>query len=217
VLLYEPCLILLNSPCANLNHCKTGAKPQYAAKRARASEIGSNVALGLFKRLLGGASARDALHPLYLSVVAEARQPDWYMAGAVPDTLDGRFDMVGAVLSLVLLRFEQLGDDGRDPAVLLTEIFVDDMEGQLREQGVGDVVVGKHIGKMMSALGGRLTAYRAGLAAGGDLEGALTRNLYRGETPPSGALAYVVQRLRGLEARLAGQSVEALIAGRISG
>jgi cytochrome b pre-mRNA-processing protein 3 len=174
------------------------------------------VARGLLKRLFGGDSARDALNPLYQAVVAEARQPDWYLAGAVPDTLDGRFDMVGAVLSLVLLRFEQLGDFGRDPAVLLTEIFVDDMEGQLREQGVGDVVIGKHIGKMMSALGGRLTAYRAGLAAGGDLEGALVRNLYRGEMPPMDALAHVVQRMHRLAANLSTRSVESLIAGRIA-
>jgi cytochrome b pre-mRNA-processing protein 3 len=49
---------------------------------------------------------------------------------------------------------------------LLTELFVEDMDGQLRESGVGDVVVGKHIGKLMAVLGGRLGALRAALAAG---------------------------------------------------
>src|SRR5205823_30948 len=70
----------------------------------------------------------------------------------------------------------------------LTERFVDDMDGQLRQMGIGDIVVGKHIGKMMSMLGGRLGAYRDGLAAG-DLAPALVRNLYRGEAPASAALA----------------------------
>ena len=59
--------------------------------------------VGVWRRLFGR-SERDALAPLYEHVVAEARRPDWYRAGRVPDTLDGRFDMVAAVLSLVLLR-----------------------------------------------------------------------------------------------------------------
>ena len=52
------------------------------------------------------------------------------------------------------------------------------MDGQLREFGVGDVIVGKHMGKLMGAMGGRLDAYRAGLA--GDraaLDEAVRRNV----------------------------------------
>src|SRR3546814_14845384 len=69
----------------------------------------------------------------------------------------------------------------KQQSVWLTELFVDDMDGQLRQIGIGDMIVGKHIGRMMSALGGRLSAYRSGLGAGESLEDALVRNLYRSE------------------------------------
>lgn len=168
--------------------------------------------MGFWKRLLGGGAAA-AEDPLYAAVVARAREPDWYLAGAVPDTIDGRFDMVATVLAFVLLRLET------DPAGLaasaaLTERFVTDMDGQLREIGIGDVVVGKHMGRMMGALGGRIGAYRDGLAAD-DLGPALVRNIYRGEVPESGALAHVTQRLTAFAAALGRTPVDGLLAGRL--
>ena len=117
--------------------------------------------MGLIGRIFRR-KADDAapLLPLYEQVVARARQPHWYEDGAVPDTMDGRFDMIATLLSVVLLRLER-GDEARQESVWLTELFVTDMDGQLRQMGIGDVSVGKHMGKMMSALGGRLGAYRA--------------------------------------------------------
>ena len=167
--------------------------------------------MGVLNRLFGRKD-RDALTPLYNAVVAEARRPDWYLAGQVPDTLDGRFDMVAAVLSLVLLRLEDEGASGRAPSAYLTEIFVADMDGQLRERGIGDIVVGKHIGRMMSALGGKLGALRQAFA-GGDLDGAIDRNIYRGVVPGDAARAAVREGLIGLRARLAATPASALIAG----
>ena len=63
--------------------------------------------MGALRRLFG--RDRNALRPFYDAVVAEARRPDWYRAAGVPDTIDGRFDMVALSLSLVLLRLERLG------------------------------------------------------------------------------------------------------------
>ena len=88
----------------------------------------------------------------------------------MPDTIDGRFDMVAAVTALVLLRLEAEGEAGAGRSVLLTEMFIDDMDATLRQIGIGDYVVGKHVGRMMSALGGRLGAFREALAAGGGFE-----------------------------------------------
>jgi len=167
--------------------------------------------MGFLDRLFGRKD-RDALTPLYNAVVTEARRPAWYLEGQVPDTLDGRFDMVAAVLSLVLLRLEEEGEVGRAPSAYLTEIFVEDMDGQLRESGIGDIVVGKHIGRMMGALGGRLGALREAFA-GGDLDGAIDRNIYRGAVPGDGAHAAVREGLTGLRARLAGAPAAELIAG----
>ncbi|TPG16641.1 ubiquinol-cytochrome C chaperone [Sphingomonas koreensis] len=168
--------------------------------------------VGLFARLF---KDRDAatVAALYEAIVARARAPHWYLAGGVPDSVDGRFDMVAAILSLVLLRLE--GDpDGPAPSALLAERFVRDMDGQLRELGIGDIVVGKHIGKMMGMLGGRLGAYRDGLA-GGDLDGAITRNIYRGAAPSAAALAEVRDGLITFRDSLAATPTPDLLAGKL--
>lgn len=156
---------------------------------------------------------KSALRPLYAALVERGRAAHWYRAGQVPDTIDGRFDMIAAMLALVLLRLEALGQ--ADDAVRLTELFVDDMDGQLRQIGIGDLVVGKHIGKMMSALGGRIGAYSAAMEPGGDLPDALRRNLYRGSTPYDAAVAHVADGLRSFADRLSGLDAETLRAGRL--
>ncbi|QJR04501.1 ubiquinol-cytochrome C chaperone [Sphingobium yanoikuyae] len=163
------------------------------------------------QRLLGRDDPKAGLMPLYHAVVADGRQPHWYLQGGVPDTLDGRFDMIVAILAQALMRLEALG--AAQESVWLTELFVDDMDGQLRQEGIGDVVVGKHIGRMMSALGGRLAAYRAALTGEGDLEDALRRNLYRGDAPSTDALAHVEGALRARWTRLACLTRDALLAG----
>jgi len=143
--------------------------------------------MSLLQRLLGGKSdPREALRPLWHRAVEISREPAWYADCGVADTVAGRFDMVTAILALVLLRLERDGEC-RPQTALLTELFVEDMDGQLREFGVGDIVVGKHIGKLMASLGGRLGAYREALAERGDtaLEDAVRRNvtLAEGWTP----------------------------------
>lgn len=166
--------------------------------------------MGLLKRLFG-APQRGAAPQLYAAVVARGREPHWYAEGAVPDTIDGRFDMIAAVLAMVLLRLE--GDPaGVATSTALAECFIDDMDGQLREIGIGDIVVGKHMGRMMGMLGGRLGAYRTGLAEG-TLGPALVRNLYRGHAPSDTALAHVEARLRAFGDALAAAPIETLIAG----
>ena len=173
--------------------------------------------MGWLTRLLGQKD-NQAL-PLYEAVVARAREPHWYVEGAVPDSVDGRFDVIAAILGFVVLRIEDEGPASAGLSAFLTERFVDDMDGQLRELGVGDVVVGKHIGKMMGMLGGRLGAYREGLAVAGDGEGidtALVRNLYRGEAPEAAALAHVRGELMAFHARLSTTPIDDLAAGRLS-
>ena len=172
------------------------------------------MAFALLNRFFGRDEPRDAWRPLYAAIVSEARAPHWYQAGAVPDRIDGRFDMICLIGSLVLLRMEQFGAEAAPARALLTEVLVEDMEGQVREIGFGDLVVGKQVGQMMGALGGRLGAYRAGLA-GGDLRGALLRNVYRGEEPDMAALSRVEAEMRVRADALSGCSLEDLKAGRI--
>jgi cytochrome b pre-mRNA-processing protein 3 len=161
---------------------------------------------------LGGRRGTEAL-PLYNAVVARGREAHWYLAGAVPDTVDGRFDMIAAVLCAVLLRLED-EPAGAAGAAHLAERFVDDMDGQLREMGIGDITVGKHVGRMMSMLGGRLGAYRDGFAAE-DIDEALVRNVYRGEVPAPAALRHVSDGLRELADALRRTPLAALEAGAL--
>ena len=169
--------------------------------------------MGLIDRIFGAPRTADARR-LYAAIVAEARAPHWYLDGAVPDTIDGRFDMIAAILSIVLIRLE------REPAgaaanVALTEQFITDMDGQLRESGIGDVGIGKHVGQMMSMLGGRIGAYREALG-GGDIAAVLRRNLYRGEDPGAAALAHVSARLQDVADRVAARPIEKLLDGTFS-
>ena len=168
--------------------------------------------MSFLQRLFGGSERRRELDPLYRAIVAAGRDCDWYRAGGVPDTVDGRFAMVAAITALVLLELEAQGEQGREPAVRLTELFIDDMDASLRQIGIGDYVVGKHVGRMMGALGGRLGAFRE---ADGDRQAfreAVKRNVFH-DSPPSGAaLDWTAERLArfrdGLEAG-------ALAAGRV--
>ena len=171
----------------------------------------------LLQRLFRGKpDPREAVRPLWHRVVEVSREPEWYATCGVADTVAGRFDMITAVLSLVLLRLERDRDGGPQTA-LLTELFVEDMDGQLREFGVGDIVVGKHIGRMMAMLGGRLTAYRDGLAGGAEaMDAALVRNLYRGEAPTDRqAVPHVREALRTLHGRLADVPLARLTLGEL--
>jgi cytochrome b pre-mRNA-processing protein 3 len=171
--------------------------------------------LSFFSFLLRGDRARRAVRPLYEAAVAAARDTRWYGQGGVPDTIDGRFDMLASVLALILIRLEDAGEEGRGPSVLIAETFIDDMDGTLRELGIGDVVVGKRVGKMMGALGGRAGAFRHALAGDEDFTAAVRRNVFRDEAPSEEAVAFVAGRLRQFHARLKETALEPLVAGRL--
>ncbi len=172
--------------------------------------------MSLFSALRRALAPTIPAHPanaLYAALVAEARQPEWYLAGEVPDTLDGRFDMLALALAHAVLRLE-----GEDPAFCaqLTERFITDMDGTLRQDGVGDQNVGKHIGRMVAALGGRIGAYRDAGDDDAALAEALRRNLWRGAAVPADAVDWVVAAVRRLAARLAATPAADLIDGRIA-
>ncbi|GAA4829146.1 ubiquinol-cytochrome C chaperone family protein [Sphingosinicella ginsenosidimutans] len=168
----------------------------------------------VLRRIFGTADPRDAWRALYDAIVARGRDPFWYRDGGVPDSIDGRFDMIAALTALVLLRLEDEGEAGRAPAVFLGELFVADMDSSLREIGIGDYVVGKHIGRMMSALGGRLAAFRAA-APDGDLAPAVARNIFHEAPPAPAALAAVAGRLASFRAALAERTLDDLKAARL--
>ena len=171
--------------------------------------------MSFLSRLLGtGPDPRDDLKPLWHRVITLSRTPALYSRHHVADTVDGRFDMVTTLLAITMLRMEQ------SPALaarcsLLTELFVEDMDGQLRESGLGDVVVGKHMGKLMSALGGRLGALRDAFAstAPDAVAQAVERNTHwQGQGDPAGLAAWLL----AYRQTLADTPDDDLAAGRIA-
>jgi cytochrome b pre-mRNA-processing protein 3 len=156
---------------------------------------------------------RQALRPAYEAVIARGRAPAWYLDG-VPDTLDGRFEMIAAILAHVLLRLEE-DPAMAQPSVHLTELFVDDMDSQLRLGGTGDLIVGKQVGKMMSALGGRLTVYREAEGAPDALGAILLRNLWGDDDANGDAASRAATRLAAFAAALVPLSADALLSGQL--
>lgn len=157
--------------------------------------------MSLLSRIFGQATDdRAAVRPLWHRIVEIAREKEWYAQCGVADTVPGRFDAITLVMALVVLRMER--DKALiEPSVYLTELFVDDMDGQLRQSGVGDLVVGKRMGKLMSVLGGRIGALREAFAAGDGSEvraalvPVLERNVTLIESADTAALASRVQAL----------------------
>src|SRR3712207_4914377 len=120
---------------------------------------------------------------LYGAAVAAARDP-WFFGAAVgvPDTLDGRFDLVGLHAGLLIRRLHRDPDPrGAEAAQAVFDAMFADMDLNLREMGVGDLSVPKRMKRMWEAFHGRARAYEAALDAGdrAALETALARNVWR--------------------------------------
>ncbi len=143
----------------------------------------------MFARLLRRARREEdgIAYALYGVIVAQARQPALYLRYGVPDTLDGRFEMV--VLHQVLLfhRLGREGETGQDLTQRVFDLFVADMDRSLREMGAGDMSVPRKMRKIAESFYGRLAAYGEGLQQGDpdDLATALARNLFTGPEAPS--------------------------------
>ena len=170
--------------------------------------------MSFFSKIFSRDNPNAKLQPLYNAIVSEGRQLAWYEEAQVPDSLDGRFDMIAAIFSLVLIRLEKDEERGQDIA-WLTELFIRDMDGQLRQIGIGDMIVGKHVGRIMGALGGRVGAYREALEQGADLRAAIVRNIFRGEKPDEAALDILANRLTAYHAALQASATDAIIAGQL--
>ncbi len=165
-------------------------------------------------RLFRQDPAERAVDHLYVRLVERARQPEFYLRYGVPDTLDGRFDMLVLHVFMVLERLAGQGE--REDALvqaLIDRLFAD-MDVTLREMGVGDLSVGKKVKRMAEAFYGRARAYRDGLAAPdrNALADALRRNLYRSTDPDSSEVAGLADYVRRESAALAGRPIDVLLA-----
>ena len=153
---------------------------------------------------------RDArqhtISTLYGTIVAQARLPCFYREYGVPDTLNGRFDLLVLHLTMILDRLAQ-DSELRDLGQALFDRFCQDMDHNLREMGVGDLSVPKEMQRIGEAFYGRAQAYRAALAAPGEtpLIEALKRNVYGAGPPtlaaPARLAAYVREAVRDVNSQ----------------
>jgi cytochrome b pre-mRNA-processing protein 3 len=111
---------------------------------------------------------RRTARSLYGSIVTQARRRNFYAALGVPDTPEGRFEMIALHLVLVLRRLAREGAAGQRLARTLTETFVVDLDDTLREMTVGDLAVPRHVKRAVAVLHDRYATYGAGLGDGGD-------------------------------------------------
>jgi cytochrome b pre-mRNA-processing protein 3 len=167
-------------------------------------------------RLFRHTPNRVAIHEVYRALVVQARLPQFYADHGVPDTLDGRFDMILLHVFLVLHRLSNLPEAQRFGQALYDTLFAD-MDRSLREMGIGDLSVGVHVKRMAMALAGRIAAYDAALAGGEDLGLALKRNLYGTAPDPAQTdLDFMTDYLRRQAVALGAQGVDAILGGEIS-
>jgi cytochrome b pre-mRNA-processing protein 3 len=159
----------------------------------------------------------DAAAMLYARIVEQARRPPFYAALGVPDTLDGRFELIALHQFLVLNRLKAERARTERLAQPLFDTMFADMDRGLRELGVGDLSVGKHVKAMARSFYGRVVVYEAGLA-GDDaaLQDGLARNLFGTVTAQPANLAALALYTRRSATLLAAQSIDALLAGEVS-
>lgn len=165
-----------------------------------------NILKQLFRR------SQPSARPAYEAIVAAARHPGFYAGWQVPDSVDGRFDMITLHAYLVLDRLKGEAVDFRQ--TLVDELFRD-MDRSLREMGVGDLSVGKKVRRMAEVFYGRVAAYDQASADGrAALEAALARNVFP-EGAPDGVVARLADYLEIQRQYLAGQDAGSLAKGRI--
>lgn len=134
---------------------------------------------------------KDAADALYAAALEQARTPAFYLNYGVADTVEGRFELASLHVYLLLRRLKGAGDETKKLAQMLLDTFFSDMDGVLRELGVGDLSVARKIRGLAEAFFGRVAAYEAAMAEEADqgaLTDALARNVY-GDADPSAAAA----------------------------
>jgi cytochrome b pre-mRNA-processing protein 3 len=176
-----------------------------------------------------GASAKDAMlgnlfrtltaEPgrgarLFAAATAEARKLHWYIEGAVPDTIDGRFAMLATIVALVIVRLEQLGEEGNAASVALTERFIEVMESEHRQIGLGDPKLGRTVRKLVGSLSRRVALWRSAVGAERGWSETARESLYRDAVPVS-ALEHSSAALQRLWNAMGTAGLDALVDGRL--
>jgi cytochrome b pre-mRNA-processing protein 3 len=192
----------LHEPAPEFNSNRTGVR-QVSRKRRSVWSF------------LRARSASTPPEALYAAIVARARDPRFYLHYGVPDSLDGRFEMIALHCYLVLHRLRGEGPEAARMAQALVDGLFLDMDANLREMGAGDLGVGKRVKRMASGFYGRLAAYERSQAVG-DMKEALRRNLFGTVSPGPAELQRMEEYLLAAGRALAAQPLGEILAGRVN-
>lgn len=158
--------------------------------------------------------ATAASRDVYAAIVRHARLPGFYRQLGIPDTVDGRFELICVHAFLVMHRLKALGA-ARFSQVLFDTMF-EDMDRSLREMGAGDLGVGRRVKTMAKAYYGRIAAYEQGLSAGrATLVAALKRNVYGTVDPSAAAVEALADYVLRENTSLADLDESVLLSGRV--
>jgi len=162
------------------------------------------------RRAEGGRRAEE----LYGSVVTVARQPAFYVGVGVPDTPEGRFELIALHLFLALEGMKERNAVDTALSQRTIEAFVTDMDDCMREMGVGDMAVAKKVKRAAAAFYERANAYRRALAGveAADLEASLERYVFAGDTTSRAGAVLLARYARGAATALSAQPFETLSA-----
>jgi cytochrome b pre-mRNA-processing protein 3 len=166
----------------------------------------------LFRGLTAG---RQVGAPLFDALTAQARRPDWYIEGRVPDTLDGRFAVLATLIALTLVRLESGGEAADRLSVALTERFIEVMESEHRELGLGDPALGKTVRKLVRMLGKRTELWRKASSGRSDWTETTRASLYKGEVGAD-ALRHSAAALWRFDKRLVDSPLAGIEQGEIA-
>lgn len=159
-------------------------------------------------------AGRQKAAEIYGAVVAQARHPAFFAGAGVPDTPEGRYELIVLHLFLVLERLRGAGDAAVEPSRLVIETFVTDMDDQMREMGVSDLAVPKKVKRAAALFYERSEAYRMALGEG--TPDALAVALHLAFPTTGERAARLAVYVRTVADALAGQDADALFAARVA-
>ncbi len=172
----------------------------------------------MFQRFRFREDPRGNIRRLYGAIVAQARTPDFYADYGVPDTIEGRFDMVVLHVYLVFRRLAAAGEAARAGGQEMFDLFIEDMDASMRELGVSDLSVPRKMRAMAEGYYGRTGVYDAALLDAGDdkLAAALLRNVYAGDKNAEGGARRLARYVRQAEKGLAGTNAGEIEGGAVA-
>lgn len=172
--------------------------------------------MGVLASFKAAREQADASSALYVACVDQARSPTFFTHYGVPDTVDGRFDLIILHTMLLIRRLRQQGKGAAEVSQAVLNLMFADMDRNLREMGVGDLSVGRQVKKMAKAFYGRAEAWEEAMDVGADeLAASLAETLYRASDASGEVSKLLSAYVISADAHLTDQPIETITDGRV--